>query len=152
MSSQLCRCCLQQQDLTVSLWRDTHSLGNGLGCLGVSVGPLWPTIQLDVTQSQYQKLHLVVSDAQLGLCFAHYLAVEFRLLSCMYVYNTGSVYCGGFCMLVLSIPPPHSSALAFLFPPCLIRTFHPLTPHLSVNMASLSGRQDVFSIFRWTNR
>ena len=35
--------------------------------LGIPIEPLWPTIQLDGTQSPYWKLHLVTRDSQLGL-------------------------------------------------------------------------------------
>lgn len=56
--SGLCRCRIQQRGLVVSLWR-TYSLGSSLGYLGIPMGTFWPTTQFNVTQSQYQKLHLV---------------------------------------------------------------------------------------------
>ena len=38
MFSELCRYCLQQWDIAVSLWRATYSLGNSLDCLRDSYG------------------------------------------------------------------------------------------------------------------
>lgn len=65
--------CLQQRGLAVHVWRETYHLGNSLGCLGISMGPLWPATQLYVTQSWYWKLLLVIRDELLGLCLLHYL-------------------------------------------------------------------------------
>jgi hypothetical protein len=48
--------------------------------------PLKSTIQLNVTQFWYWKLHLVTRDVQLGLYLPHYLVVSFRLLSYMYIF------------------------------------------------------------------
>lgn len=39
-----------------------------LGCLGISIGPLWSTTQLDVIQSQYGKLHLVTDEPKYFNC------------------------------------------------------------------------------------
>lgn len=36
--SGLCRCCVQQWGLVVSLWRTTYSLHSSLGCLGIPMG------------------------------------------------------------------------------------------------------------------
>lgn len=49
----MCRCCVQQWDIAVSLWKTAASLGNSIGCLEVPITPLWPTNQLDGTQSEY---------------------------------------------------------------------------------------------------
>lgn len=43
------------------------SLRNSLDFFGGSYRPVWPTTQLDITTSQYRKLHLVTRDGQLGL-------------------------------------------------------------------------------------
>lgn len=43
MFSEICRCCLQQWGLTVSLWEATNGLGDSLGSLEDFKGPLWPT-------------------------------------------------------------------------------------------------------------
>ena len=47
---ELCKC-HQQWGLAVSLWRVNDILGKSLECLRISVSPLWPTTQLDVTQT-----------------------------------------------------------------------------------------------------
>ena len=60
MLSELSGCCLQQWSLAVSLWRATYRLGNSLGCLRIPMGHFWPRAWVDVTQSQYWKLHLVI--------------------------------------------------------------------------------------------
>ena len=41
--------CLHQWGLAISLWRTACRRGNSLGCLGVTMGPLCPAVQLDVT-------------------------------------------------------------------------------------------------------
>ena len=43
------------------------SLANSLCYLGIPVGPLWPTTQLEVTQVWYWRLHLVTRAVQLAL-------------------------------------------------------------------------------------
>lgn len=48
---EICRCCLQNWGLTISLWRATNNFGHSLYCLRVSMGPVWPTTQLDVAHS-----------------------------------------------------------------------------------------------------
>jgi hypothetical protein len=78
MLSELCRCALQHWSLTVKLWRTTDSLDNSLRCLGIAMGPLWPTIQLDLLQFRYWKLHLVTRDIQLGNLSPSFLAISFN--------------------------------------------------------------------------
>lgn len=53
------------------LWRAIYSLGNILDWLGISVGSLWPTTQLDVNQAWGRKFSLVTRDSLLG--FPYYL-------------------------------------------------------------------------------
>lgn len=45
------------------------------------MGPLWPTTLLDVAQSRYQELCLVIRDGQLGLRLPHYLETSLGLPS-----------------------------------------------------------------------
>jgi hypothetical protein len=77
---------LPQWGLAVSLWKETYSLGNFLGRLGIPMGPLWPKTQLNVTQFWYWKVHLVARDDQLGLCLSYYLVISLRLPSSVYIF------------------------------------------------------------------
>lgn len=45
----------------------------GLATAQVAGCFLWPKLQIDVTQSWYQKLHLVARNEQLGLCLPNSL-------------------------------------------------------------------------------
>lgn len=54
--------------------------------LGIPVEPLCLTTELEVTQSQFWKLHLVTRDIQLELYLHHYLAILFRLPSYMDIF------------------------------------------------------------------
>lgn len=47
--------------------RATHHLNNTLVCLEISMWPLWPTTQLNTTQSHYWKSGLLRRDGQLRL-------------------------------------------------------------------------------------
>lgn len=47
-------------------------VGNSLECLVSPMGALWLKTQLDITQFQYWKLHLLTRDVQLGLCITHH--------------------------------------------------------------------------------
>lgn len=49
------------------------------------MGLLWTITQLDVAH-WYWKLRLVTTDAQLGLCLPHYLAISLRFSSYMHVF------------------------------------------------------------------
>lgn len=122
MFNEFCRCRLQQWGFAVSgLWRATYCLGNSLGCLGVPMGPLWTTIQLDVTQSCYWKLHSVTRDGQLELCLPYYFIFH---LGCFRVY----IYCRASTVLGFHTTPqmaPNFSCLSSCFLP------HPLLSSLS---------------------
>lgn len=66
--------CRHQLDLVVFVWVLPSASGPcqpvaNLGYLGISTGSLWPTFQLDLTQSQYWKLCWVTKDGQLKLHF-----------------------------------------------------------------------------------
>lgn len=78
--------------LAISLWRAAYSLGNSLGCLEVSMGPLWHTTQLEVTHSWYSELHLVTREVQLGRCLPHYFEILFRSISYMHIFQQASNY------------------------------------------------------------
>lgn len=84
-----------------------------LGCLGVSMGPLWPITQLDVTSSQSGKLHLLMRDVQLGLCLPHYLVSPFRSLWCTQSSVVGfeMTLLSVISVIPLSLPFPSSSPL-----------------------------------------
>lgn len=43
MFKELCRCCYQQWELAINLWRASHSLGNRMNWLRVPRRPLFPT-------------------------------------------------------------------------------------------------------------
>ena len=106
MFNELCRYCLQQWNLTVSLWRVIYSLGSSLGGLGIPMGPLWPTTQL--TQIQYRKLCLVARNGQLGLCPP--ITCQFHL-DCLHI----CIYFRRFLLYYVSIVPlkyPLSLALS----------------------------------------
>lgn len=124
MFNEFCRCRLQQWGFAVSgLWRATYCLGNSLGSLRVPMGPLWTTIQLDVTQSCYWKLHSVTRDGQLELCLPYYFIFH---LGCFRVciYYRASTVLGWPLILVAS---PRVSSLIPFSPPC---------PHLILVSAS----------------
>jgi hypothetical protein len=71
----------------ISLWRATYRFGNRVNYLEIPRRPFWPTIQLDGTQYQYWKIHLVTRDAQLDLFLPSYLLITFRLSSYMYIFR-----------------------------------------------------------------
>ena len=62
MSNKLCGYCLSNE-ASLSVCLDNYWPGNSLYCLWISMEPLWHKIQLDITLSQYQKLHLVACIA-----------------------------------------------------------------------------------------
>lgn len=72
--------------LTLSLWRVTNYIGNGLGCLAVNIVSLWTTNSLNITHLQKGKLHLMIRDVQLGAHLPHHLSIQFRSLSYVYVF------------------------------------------------------------------
>lgn len=92
---------------------------NSLGDLKFSFGPIWLITQLNVIQSQYQKLHLVIGDGQLGLCLLYYLETSLGLT----LYILGGFFCIRFSShastapeLLLSLPVfPVSPHLILLF-------------------------------------
>ena len=78
---ELCRCCLQQWNLALSLWKTTYGLGNSLSRLEILMAS--PT-QLGVTQSYDWKLHLVTRDGQFGL--SPQLFGNFNYITFSYLY------------------------------------------------------------------
>lgn len=116
MFSEFCRCCFQRWNLAVSLQGATYIPGNSQHCLGLPMGPLRPTTQLDATQSQYSKLHLVKRHGQLGPCLPPLLD-NFIQTTLIYVCILGSLFCVTFpyyhsnvtyFQLSLLVFPPHS--------------------------------------------
>ena len=83
MFKELCRCCLQQYGLAVSLQKLTYCLGNSMGLSAIPMGPLCAITQLNVTQSRYWKLHFMARDIQLGLFIPHYLKNSLGLPICI---------------------------------------------------------------------
>lgn len=58
--------------------RGTCYLGNRLGCLEISMALIRLTAQLNITQSQYQKLCLEIRESQ--LCFTHDFRIKFAFM------------------------------------------------------------------------
>ena len=123
--------CLQQWNLSIRLWKATCvysvcmcCLGNNLGYLEIPLEPLWPTTQLDVTQSWYRKRHLVTRECQLGLCLPRFFG-NFIQITFISVYILGSFY---YIRFPYS-PPPKALNFSYLTPYFFP---HPLTttPHL----------------------
>jgi hypothetical protein len=73
--------------------------------LGVPTGPLWPTIQWDVTHSQYWNLHLVIRDVWLGLCLPIIWWFYGLISIYIFIYILRSFYCTRF---------PYDSSNGFL--------------------------------------
>lgn len=145
MFNELHRCCLQQWGLMVSLQSAVYGLDNSLSCLGILVGPSWPTTQLHyIRHSRYWKFYLVIRDGHLGFCFPHYLALSFRSLSYTICLRKPLVY--QILILPLKWPliliTPHTPSLIPFFPhlPHLILQFQ--TPHPSTIIYSISPSQD----------
>lgn len=65
---QLCRCFLQQWYFAAIVQRATYCFVNSLPCLGIPLRPVWPKIQLVITQCKYWKLHQEARDVLFGLC------------------------------------------------------------------------------------
>ena len=91
--NELLRCYLQQEALTINLWRATDSLGNTLGCWGIPWTPLAnnssdvnTVIVLETLFDDKQCLVWVPSPPLFG---------DFTYISFMYVYILGSFYCVG---------------------------------------------------------
>lgn len=110
MCSELCRCCLQQWGLTISLWEATNSLGDSLGFLEDFKEPLWPTTWLIVACSQPWRL--LEKNVQLELFLSHYLLIPFWFLSYDF-YGMRFPYTFSW-SLVLGVPPVLPIFLLFL--------------------------------------
>lgn len=82
--------------------------------------------QLDVTQSQYQKLHLMTTDGQLELGLLHYLVISFKSLP--YVCILRSFY---FIRFSYYLPKKDRKQCAFYFQLTLPR-FPSLYPFLFI--------------------
>ena len=76
--------------ILLSVCRPTYSLCSSLNCFTIFPWPLWPTTQLNVSQSWNFRLHLVKSGGQLGLCLPNYLSICYMAFIC--VYMLGSFY------------------------------------------------------------
>lgn len=73
----------------VDLWRATHCLSYSLGCLGISTGPTWPTIQLNATLSHHWKpclarkrwpvetLYTLLLRVFIGITFIHFRSFHY---------------------------------------------------------------------------
>lgn len=83
--------CLQKCGLAVSLWRTNYSLGNSLGCLGISVLPLGLTTRLTVTQTWYCQFHLVTINSQWGFVSSFICQFKFHHLLMYTFYKTSAV-------------------------------------------------------------
>lgn len=127
---ELRRCCLQQWDLAIRLWRATYSLGSSLVIWGFPRNPSGQ--KFNVTQSRDWKLHLVTRGDQLGLCLPSLFSdfcpvISVRLPSHVCTFWEASVLVGLYTPLkwplILDISPhspspshPHFSLL-FQGPP-----------------------------------
>lgn len=127
--------CFQQQGFSVSLWRAIYNLGSSLGCLKFNMGPLWPTTQVDITQYQYWKLHMVTRNGQLEL-FLPFLSISFRLPLYMYIFQDSSTVFDFYTTLkypLVSAVSSHIPFLIFFLPlPCLVlplQSPHPKSFH-----------------------
>lgn len=68
----VCESCPQKYGLAVSFQRMTLYPSISLVCLRISMGPLPPTSQLNVTQSQYWKPCFAAKDDRFKLCIFYY--------------------------------------------------------------------------------
>lgn len=132
----------------ISLWRATYSLdNNSLGWLGIPIGPLWPAIQLDATQSPYWKLHLVTRDSQLVVALTPSLFDDFIQITFIAIYfgNLLFPYClsnGPYFQLSL----PIFLLLLLPSPSLLVFPFEYPTPNLSIAVYSIFLSQGELSV------
>lgn len=64
--NKLCRCCLQQWDLAIRVYKATMVLTTRLGCSRISTGLLRANTQWDIIQSWSSRLHLVRRDGSIS--------------------------------------------------------------------------------------
>jgi len=83
ISNKLYRSFLHSWGIAVTLWRATYCLVSSLGCLGILIGPLWTTIQLNEVQPSHKNLHLKtrrgIRDSESWDSVSHYLTISFIL-------------------------------------------------------------------------